>query len=161
MPRARRLGLKGESGAQRLLPRIVPDAQSARSFLVLSLGDALGKAKDQMKVRMIAAIAAAVLGLSLIAAPAQADSRDYRHGGDRYSRGHDCDDHRHYGHRKGHRRHAHHGRWRDDRYDRRDHRRHWRRDDRRWDDRDDRRGRGRHGRRHDRDHDRYDGRGRH
>jgi hypothetical protein len=148
---------KGEPSAQRSLPRIVPDAPGARSFLVHSLGDVLGKAKDHMKLRMIAAIAAAVLGLTLVAAPAQADSRDYRHDGYRYSRGHDCDDHRHYGHRQGHRQYAHRGRWQDDRYGHRGRGRDWRRHDRRWDDRDDRRGRGRHGRRHDRDHDRYDG----
>jgi hypothetical protein len=99
-----------------------------------------------MKLRTFAVLAAAVTGLSLLSAPAFADS-GYGHRGDRgYSyadhRGHDCNDHRRYGDRRGHhhRRSAH--RWGRDRDDG------WHGHDRRRHDRDGYRGR-RHG--HDRD----------
>lgn len=113
-----------------------------------------------MKLRLIAAIGAAVMGLALLAPTASADGRyGDRHGS--YSRHHDdCRGHKHYGKRGHHHRHADRRDWRRDRYDRHDRRDHrWRHGDRRWDDRDHRRGRGR-DRDRDYDHHRHDGRGR-
>jgi hypothetical protein len=118
-----------------------------------------------MRLRLIAAIGAAVMGFALLSTPASADGRY----GDRYDRhgsygyGHrddDCRDrgHRHYGKRH-HRRHADHRGWgRGDGHRHRGHR--YDRHDRRWNDGDRRHrdhDRGRRGRDRDRDgwRDRY------
>jgi hypothetical protein len=115
-----------------------------------------------MRLRLIAAIGAAVMGFALLSTPAMADGRH----GDRYDRhgsyGHrdnDCSDRSHYSNR-GHRRHADNRGWgrrdgdrhRGHRYDRNDRR--WNDGDRRHRDND----RGRRGRDRDRDgrHDRHD-----
>lgn len=106
-----------------------------------------------MRLRLIAAIGAAVMGLALLSTPASADGRHGdrydRHGSYGYShRGDDCRNHKHYGKRGHHRRYADHRGWgRGDRDRHRGHR--YDRNDRRWKDGDHRRrgyDRGRRGR---------------